>query len=444
MSKEFYFQFDAEVLQRGLKAHEGDRIPAVEVAYNLECSPQGLVPYTPLKELVEYSQQWPFPWARSEQGLTYSFRPTDSTTAELLKWDGQSSEHVADVTFPSFNIEDRPDMASFGEYVVLTGTFGVLRGTGTDLSTVSTSVMPEARSCCNFKGQLIMGGILSDWYDCDETFVAFSNIGDITMIPDYKNEAGYIPIKYVGKVRRVLRLDKGVAVYGDEGAGLLVPVTSPAPTYGLRELANFPLASPASVDGGIGGHVALDAEGNLWVITEGEGAKKLGYKDILSELSLSDTVITRDNLNRRFYICDGERSFVFRREGLTECYQIVSAVVHTDGEAYGLFEEESEEGAIKVGPLDFGYRGLKALFTVESDSGDEVTIFSGNPRGEFSEIKTVPFNNVGFATPIVTGEAFKLLISADSYEDMYPTNILCRWKMADMRGMRGYYQPQRT
>lgn len=441
MSKEFYFQVDPEILQRGLKVHEGDRAPALEVAYNLECKEQGLAPYTPLVELADYTQQWPFPWVRSDQGLTYSFNPIDASTAEIAKWDGSVSTYAGDVTFPSFNIEDRPDMASFGEYVVFTGTFGVLRGTGTNLSTVAPSIMPKARSCCNFKGQLIMGGILSDWYDCDETFVAFSNIGDITMEPDYKMEAGYIPVKHVGKVRKVLRLSKSVGVYGDEGAALLVPVAQPAPTYGIKELPNFKLASPAAVDGVLGWHVAIDAFGNLWVITENDGARKVGYRDILNELSLSDVVVTRDTMHGRVFICDGSRSFVFSQYGLTECYQIVSGTAQSEGEAYGLFAEESTEGALKIGPIDFGYRGLKSLFTIESDSGETTTVFSGKPHGTFNEIKTIPFNHVGFATSIVTGEAFKILLSSTDYTTMYPTNILCRWKMSDMRGMRGYYDP---
>lgn len=444
MSKEFYFQVDPEVLQRGLKAHEGDSVPAVEIAYNLECTAQGMVPYNPLTKLVDYTQQWPFPWVRSEQGLTYSINPIDSSAAELLKWEGQDSENVGDVNFPSFGIADRPDMASFGEYVVITGTFGVLRGTGTDLATVSTSTMPKARSCCNFKGQLIMGGILSDWYDCDGTFVAFSNIGDITMIPDFKIEAGYIPVKFVGEVRRVLRLDQAVYVYGDEGVARLVPMRQPAPTFGIAELANFELASAAAVDGDLHWHAAVDSSGNLWMITQKDGAQKAGYKDILSELSLSDVVVTRDTLNNRFYIGDGDRSFVLSRHGLTECFQLVTGVAHTEGSAYGLFEEESEDFALQVGPVDFGFRALKSLFTVEADFGEELTVLSGKPRGEFNTIKTVPFNDVGFATPVVTGEAFKLLISSEDYSSEYPANILCRWKMADLRGMRGYYQPKRS
>lgn len=371
--------------------------------------------------------------------MMFTVDKINDTTGSLEAWEGTSSTHIADLTLPSTTIYDLPDLAVFDTYRVLTGTFGVRAGIGDDLQV--TSDIPKARSCCNYKGQLVLGGILEEFYDCDETFVAFSNIGDITMVPDWKNEAGYRPINYVGRIYRVRRLGDHVAVYGEHGVVLLSGVSSPSPTLGMKEVEKIKMASPAAADGGLDWHIVIDSVGYLWMITA-DGAQRLGYKDAISQMNLSNIVASYDPTYDRVFISDGDMSFLITKGGLTRVYQIISGAAEYQGTGYFIGDEDSEDYRLVVGPFDFNYNGLKTVYTVESDTGDEVGI-EVPVAGTYTLIKSIPLNNVGVCTPIVAGESFMVVVTGDDF-NMYPTHILLRWKMSDLRGIRAYFQPRES
>lgn len=439
MSQEFHFQLEQKQLHAGIKRHSGGIVPAVDELYNVEVTETGLVPYSPLTLLGTFTPDWPFPWLKGGAGKMLTISPVNTTTAQLDMWEGEVDTYITDITLPSFGIADLPDMAVFDTYRVITGTFGVLDGIGNNLT--STTNIPKARSCCNYKGQLILGGILGDWHDCDESFVAWSNIGDVTMLPDWKNEAGYRPINFVEKVYRVRRLGDLVAVYGSNGVVFLSGVASPAPTLGMKEVAKIKLASMAAVDGGLRYHIAVDSSGYVWQVTQ-EGAERLGYKDAMSNLTLSDVVVSYDEVNNRNYISDGARCFLLTDAGLCEVYQIVSGAAGYYGVGYFVGDEGLETYKMIAGPFDFGYQSLKTVYTVESDTGDEVGV-QVLINGTYTLIKTVPLNNVGIVTPVISGKSFKIVITGDDY-NVYPNHILLRWKMSDLRGVRGYIQPRQS
>jgi hypothetical protein len=439
MSQEFQFQLEQKQLHAGIKRHSGYIVPAVEEAYNLEVSPTGLVPYTPLEMLYEFTPEWPFPWLMGGAGMMFTVDKINDTTGSLEVWEGTDSTHIADLTFPSMTLYDLPDLAVFDTYRVLTGTFGVRAGIGDDLAV--TTDIPKARSCCNYKGQLVLGGILEEFYDCDETFVAFSNIGDITMVPDWKNEAGYRPINYVGRVYRVRRLGDHVAVYGEHGVVLLSGVSSPTPTLGMQEIEKIKMASPAAADGGFRWHVVVDDLGYLWQISP-EGAQNLGYRDAISQMTLSLVVVTYDPVYDRVFISDGDLSFVMTDNGLTQVYQIVSGVAGYQGTGYFVGDEDNEDYRLVVGPFDFGYNALKTVYTVESDTGDFVGL-QVPVSGEYTLVKTVPLNDVGVGMPIVAGKSFMVVVTGEDFNE-HPNHILLRWKMSDLRGVRGYFQPRQS
>jgi len=390
--------------------------------------------------LYEYTPNWPFPWLGGGADRLFTVEQVAATTGSIETWEGTSSTHVVDVTFPSFTMEDIPDMAVFDTYRVMVGTFGVRAGIDDDLE--SNSDIPRARTCCNYKGQLVIGGILDSWHDCDETFIAYSNIGDVTMEPDWKNEAGYRPINFVGRVYRVRRLGDRVAVYGEKGVAFVTGVRSPAPTFGMKEIAKINMASPAAADGGLNWHVVVDDLGYLWLVTEGEGAEKLGYKDALSELTLSDVVVSYDSANDRVFISDGNLSFIMTRGGLTQVFQIPSGIGNYRGTSYFVGVEDDEDYLLRVGPFDFDYNALKTIYTIESDTGDTVEV-EVPVGGAYTSVKSVPLNDVGVCTPVVAGKSFMIVVTGEDYNE-YPNHILMRWKMSDLRGLRGFFQPRQS
>jgi len=439
MSQEFHFQLEQKQLHAGLKRHSGYIVPAVDEVYNLEITEVGAGPYNPLMQLYAFTPAWPFPWLMGGADLMFTLDKVNETTGSLEVWEGTSSEHITDLALPSTTLYDLPDLAVFDTYRVLVGTFGVMDGIGSALQ--PTTDIPRARSCCNYKGQLILGGILDTWYDCDETFIAHSNIGDVTMEPDWKNEAGYRPINFAGRIYKVRRLGDYVAVYGEKGVVFLAGVGAPAPTFGLREVAKIKMASPAAADGGLKWHVVVDDLGYLWMITS-DGAQRLGYKDSLSRLTLSDVVVSYDPSYDRVFISDGELSFVMNKTGLTQVYQLVSGAASYQDTGYFVGDEDTENYRLVVGPFDFNYNGLKTVYTVESDTGDEVGL-QIPIDGSYTLVRTVPLNNVGVGTPVVAGKSFMVVITGDDY-NVYPNHILLRWKMSDLRGVRGFFQPRQS
>ena len=390
--------------------------------------------------LEEIEPTWPFPWLGGGADKLFTVTKVSDFTGALEMWEGEEDSHITDLTFPSFTMYDIPDMAVFDTYRVMIGTFGVI--TGIDNRLESNLDIPRARSCCNYKGQLILGGILDTWHDCDETFIAHSNIGDVTMEPDWKNEAGYRPINYVGRIYRVRRLGDKIAVYGEKGVAFLAGVGAPVPTFMLKEVTKLNLASPAAADGGLNWHAAIDSSGYLWFVTEREGAQRIGYKDALSTLTLSKVVVSYDSSRDRVFISDGNKSFLMTKSGLTRVYQIPSGIGTYQGTGYFVGVEDTEDYLMKVGPFDFGYQGGKMLRTVESDTGDSLGI-EIPMSGSFSMVKTVPINNEGVCMPGVASTEFMLTITGESY-NVYPNHVMLRWKMNDLRGMRGYYQPRQS
>lgn len=414
----------------------------MEEAYNLECTETGLAPYSEITLLHEYSIDWPFPWLRGSNGKMLTIEKMSETTGMLESWDGTDSTYIRDITFPSFTMQDIPDLATFDTYRVLTGTFGVLDGIGDDLE--PTNKIPKSRTCCNFKGQLILGGILDSWHGCDETFIAHSNIGDVTMEPDWKNEAGFRPMKFCGNVWRVRRLGDLVAVYGSEGVAFLAPVQAPAPTFGAKEISKIKMANPAAADGGEEWHIVVDKDKALWRISQ-DGVEKLGYRESLESMVTEEIVVSYDSANDRVYIADTNRSLIMTKWGLTRCHQAPLGVANYYSQSYFVGWEEAVDGfALAVGPFDFGYNSLKTVYTVESDQGEEVMV-QVPVNGSFQAVKTVPLNDVGVSTPIVSGQSFIIVVrDLDSREGVYPNHILLRWKMSDLRGMRGYYRPRES
>ena len=73
------------------------------------------------------------------------------------------------------------------------------------------------KTICNFKGQAIGGGVISDWHDCDETFYIWGKIGEMDFTPTMRNTEGFRRCPYGGKIIHVRRLDDNVIGYSDKG-----------------------------------------------------------------------------------------------------------------------------------------------------------------------------------------------------------------------------------
>lgn len=316
---------------------------------------------------------------------------------------------------------------------------------------VASPTIPMMRTVCNFKGQMVGGGVSSVWHDCDETFYCWSKIGSVDFTPDQSNTSGYRRDPFGGEVLHVRRLGNSVIGYSSKGVVRMDHVSEPAPTFAFTELDDVGLINQGAMNGDLRRQVYVGTDYVVREVTS-EGVKELGYYQYVS--NLDDTlgiIVNYDRTKKDFYITDGETTYLLSPYGMTQIPQHPSAVwtiSSYDDEVVMLPNtlDDPYEPMIASEILDMGYRGLKTVFSVETD-----TLLMFNPKlavGWLNSIDVwgwgsyVPLNNEGIAVNITSGSSFCIMLKLDYVAPMINlTYIKVRYKMTDLRGIRGVYAP---
>jgi len=237
-------------------------------------------------------------------------------------------------------------------------------------------------------------------------------------------------------------------VYGSEGIGALVPVSSPAPTFGLKEILNVGIPTGGAVGGDEHVHSFVDEEGNLWRIAEEKEPEQLGYQEFLSALTAANLMVAYDPSEREFYISDGSTSYLLTLWGLCETYQSVTSIIRHSNASHGPFSAGSDTSfTITTDTLDFGIRGFKTLSTVELgvDTGEvdqaiQVRLHHRvNKKSAFSQSSWLNTNKNGVVMPLKTADEFRVSVKAAAYGSMNLDYINLRVKLSDKRFVRGMY-----
>ncbi len=478
--REFYITID-EALQKGLRPEI--RMPRGS-PYLHECSSLRIgkkalegIPF--LEDIVSFQvtdglghfmhYNWPFPqflkqesWKIlvvrdhiNERDMVYSFDDSYAITEvfaidELIYGQGTLME-----------------MADFGEYTFLTNGVIMLYWDptlGAWDNAVAIATIPMMRTVCNFKGQMIGGCVLSNWPvadpQCDETYIVWSNIGDVSFVPNRRNEAGYRRDPFGGEVYHVRRLGDDVIVYTSNGITRMFPVSSPAATFGFEELHGVGVLNRGAVNGDLNQHLVIDRDYVVWKVTK-EGLKELGYAEYIEGLDAEygagiprNVIVNFNPYKRDFYISDGTKSLLLSPYGMTNYPDPVSAVWYDEvnwHELCGLPETPDEENypLIVSDIIDMGYRAQKTIYTVELGGSalinPTVAIdWRMHPLVNFERTDFVPVNNEGIATLIISGTEFRICVKSDFFVQAIDFSssldyITARWKMTDLRGLRGIY-----
>jgi len=443
-----YTAIDNEVLKRGIRPYEQDIInfPLLEELYDVKCGSDRLIPYEPLEVFgtVGGLENWPFPkylHGTSEAFLAH-IDEGDLVISKIVDVGSLVSEAVKDSVL--INMESLPDVADFDAFMVVMGSFGILYGEVGDYYNYSETALddtPLGLTCCNFKGQLIIGNIISNWYGCGSSHVVWSEIGSINCTPSADNIAGYMDVSEVGEVYKVMRIGDQILVYGSTGIVSLLPLQEPEPTFGMQEIASFGLANREAIAGDFSQHLFLGANGIFYIVGVDKEVHRLEYKSIAETLSIPDTKIEYDPIKQEFFISDGERCFLYTAFGMCEVYQLTAAVIPIDGVAYGIFDELNPWFSLTTDRIDFFQRGMKTLMLVESDVDGcivDVEIRSGGSEWEL--YKSVVANEFNTATIMVTAQEFKVTLRKYSFDGVYPSYIKIRYKATDLRNIRGQYE----
>lgn len=260
---------------------------------------------------------------------------------------------------------------------------GVAAGT-TCISALPLDSCPEFLTCCNFKGQALLGGIIStdpSWTKLGKCSVAWGAIGQFEFRPSRNRTAGYIKMPWSdqdeGLVLKVARLGDVVMVYGNGGRATLVPFSQPMATgYGLRDDIGGPgISKGFHFAGDKNLHGFIDTNNEFWVGGRDLKFNKLGYKEWIDALQVENDaeaadlpiIVSYSPNDRRFYIGGFSSGYVLTEYGLYSCHQSVTSIGRYRGEVLGgYFKDVGDYFArVSVDDSDFKERGLKTVDTVE-------------------------------------------------------------------------------
>ncbi len=416
-----------------------------------------------------------------------TYDASDPTTAKVIPSDG-GVWHLADFGKTWFLFNESATVFKTG----LASMFG-----DEDKVLVQTDI--TVATGCSFRGRLITAGfnpanywsvdwdaLLDSWRDSlsysvspsnliGSNFVMWSTIGggdltnlfmparalkgtiledeigvyDETFLMDLyrRNELGLIPMPWQGTVYVVKPLGKAVVVYGDHGIALLYPANLEYPTFGLEPLVKFGIKGRGAVNGDDDNHCFTDEKGNLWRLDLEYIPKRLGYKEFFGPLT--DIVVTHSQEEDEFYIGgvngdDEGEGYILTRSGLAKHRQIITSVVETDGEFYGVFDEGEDEAYITTETLDFGYRDLKTITTVEVGGvfSDDVYIAADYRYDKEEPFQTTGWklvNKEGFGRLQITALEVRLKIMLDDATDSQVDYVNLKWQAVGRRTIRGPY-----
>jgi len=359
----------------------------------------------------------------------------------------------------------------------------------------------DVNTGCAFKGRVLFGGFNPDtywtsawqtiWNDyaatfgfnisrdmpVGENFVMWSSIGggdvlnlfhaDVAvdgyigedtrsnLFLDYykRNEAGLLPIPYPGTIRVLKPLGNGVAVYSENGVGVLYPVIDPVPTFGFQPLLNIGIPDRGAVGGDDTVHAFVDTGGKLRTISADYKTELLDYGEYLTGFLGQDMAISYDRGDMEFYISGvnegGDRlTYVLTKNGLGRSPQHVTSGFFAEGALLGVFKQERSTEVIMVTDvIDFELRDLKLITTVElgaefSGAAWIAVDYRYSKTDPFTRSEWVLLNDEGFARVQKAGVEFRVCVKCSTYIGLKMDYINVRWGLAGKRIVRGIYAEQ--
>ena len=472
--RELEFKID-EALAIGLTPYDTTPIntPVLNECLGFKIGKGGIELYqaleSPLSSLFTIDYSWPFP--RIFAGEKYNFLVMRDSTVNMEDKvysiaDDFTITHIFSVDELTFGLGTLMEVADFGSYAFMTnGVIMIYWDTAINdwHEIVASPTIPMMRTVCNFKGQAVGGNIVSAWHDCDETFYVWSRIGEMDFTPTLRNEEGFRRCPFGGVVYHVRRLGDSVIGYSSKGITRLVPVQAPAVTFGFVELSDIGIINQGAIDGNLRRQVFVGTDYNLYEINSagrgvsvsedhglkvaGEDVQLLGYKNYIEQLADEDIIVNYDPKNKDFYIGNSTKTFLLSVKGLSEIPQHPSTVFNIAQDTYMLPDAEDDyEALIVTEAFDFGYSGQKTIMSLETDAlpvdNARFAVDYYNNMLVYGTTSFKPANNQGVASLIASGNAFRIHYKFDpTYDATRISFIKARYKMTDLRGIRGVYAP---
>lgn len=478
----------------------GVNSPYLTDCINLKPTIEGLVscenvqvPFSPAPTV-----SFPFPQLFKGKGVTLLADKTNIYIVDESDWTKEKISLTGTIT--QGGMWHFVDM--FDYWILLNGTTSVYKSgihmlDGSAPKMIATD-SPTIQTGCYLNGRTVMGGFGSDfWADpqwqhmieewqeslspsvviepsLGQNFVLWSSIGggDVMWVFDpnlalsgigleddptatgprifeslKRNEMGFMPMPWQGTVRVVKPLGNAVMVYGDDGISAIIQTSEPIPTFGQKHLLDFGVAGRGAVGGTNREHVFVDEAGYLWRIGVDLVPKRLNYHEFVQSMTIADIVISHDQGENEYYICDGSSNYILTSKGLGKTGQSVTSIVSTDGAMLGISRTSREARAwATIETIDFNLRSIKTLATVEvgleSSADCEVIVACKYAvGGDFTTLPAVAVNPEGTAYIGASGIEFRVTVRASSFSNTEPkiSYLNLRWKLSDKRLVRGIY-----
>lgn len=444
-----------EGLIAGLSVEEAVNTQAQHLVqcYNVIPGNYGLEPrqevVRPVSHLTGYSWPWPACYCLSRHTLI--FTPTEVYQADA-NWDLK--------LLALGNWGSLPHIADFMDTVIWATEKGQWMLAG---GAVTKRLSAYFRTCCNFRGQLIVGNCTLPFGPYHNKYgelvklgtevsgpalVGWAKIGALDWEYSIGNEVGWAPMPWDGSVSAILPLGKEVVVYGTNGVVKMAPVSTPVSTFGIQDFGDIGVLNPQCVAGDTTSHLFVGQDYALYLtepekVLSGEGKmpRRLGFSHWIK--NLENPIVSFDSAKRHWWIGDESRCFIFNGKALAEASVTPSHLSRLDGPLWGFCREHGEgEAIIETGPLSFDSRGIKTLMCVEADveSASSVRGWASWKTSYFKDFQprpAVPLDHRGAFFPVVSGTEVTVGLRSKDYKSFRLSKMWLRHKTVDKTFARG-------
>jgi len=354
-----------------------------------------------------------------------------------------------------------PQIADFYDFVVIAAANCRVLLLNGAVQSVSNDASFD--TCCNFRGQLIVGNatlpkgpekvgsaVVDNRVSVGgENIVAWTKIGSYEWEYTLGNEVGWAPMPWPGQVLGMLPMEKTVIVYGDGGIARLAPSVEPVTTFGVSEFGQVGVLNRNCFAGDDQTQVFIGVNRELYEITperalssEGRLPKRLGYKEWIEQLE--DPIISFDPVHRHWWIGDKSKCFIYSGTGLGEASITPSSLGMWGTQLAGYyFSHGTDEALVETGNLCLNSRGIKTLMCVEADLqavGQQVygsALYGYSTKETLQEGQEKRLDPRGAFFPVAAGTELRVRLRAPDFHNFFLSKLWLRFKNTDKHFSRG-------
>lgn len=231
---------------------------------------------------------------------------------------------------------------------------------------------------------------------------------------------GFFPLRSEGSIRHLLPIGNGLMAYTATGVsyiewgegGLIEDVRS-----------NVGIDSDCYVNGDLKQHLYIDKTGDLNIVGPRGELERLGYGEFLAIMD-DDIMISLDEQERFWMICDGDEGYTYSRTGLTrtDALRATSFMSQAAGSYLGTIgipvaEAGTPDAILRTDTFDGGFRGVHEVVYVRIAATDTIgwtvaVAWRMNKNDSFTTTSAVAFDDRGIARVKVSGIEFQLILTA--------------------------------